>query len=164
MIMEGLVGPLTFAGGIVVTILLVPWERIKELSLIGVIGGLGVALLLVYLMQNIFGLWMFHGIDLVYINKIPLFLSAAWIPLIVIFSHLLAQYKHFWQIIAILFLFPGASAFFHLFFILNDMLTYNNWNLFLTGLVSLGIHLSIMIYLYSTGRLENILDIADFDY
>ena len=38
----------------------------------------------------------------------------------------------------------------------NQMLTYNNWNLAYTFLMGLLIHIGILMYLYVTGRVDNL--------
>lgn len=152
----GLAGPIIFIGGLVLMFLVVPWERIKELSLIGIVGGLGIAIVLIYIMQNALGLWTFFRVDLVNISGIPLFLAASWFPLIVLFSHFLNQYKNMPLLASTLLAFPLGATLLHLFLIANGMLVYTNWNLALTFILSLGIHLAITLYLYATGQLENL--------
>ncbi|GAW91581.1 hypothetical protein Nther_1715 [Calderihabitans maritimus] len=140
--------------------LVVPWERIKTLAAIGLVGGLGVGLVLGYLMQNVFGFWTYHHVDLVSIFGIPFFLVAGWIPVVIAFSHLLAQCKNIILVGVVLLAFPLSATFIHLLLLNNRMLTYHNWNLPLTFLISLGIHLAIAVYLNATGRLENLQGLA----
>lgn len=64
------------------------------------------------------------------------------------------------MILFVLLIFPLGATVIHYVLIANMMLTYNHWNLGLTFLVSLGIHLGIMAYLYLTGRLENFRTLA----
>jgi hypothetical protein len=154
LILENLAGPIIFIGGLILMLLIVPWERIKALFWVGIIGGLLVALILVYLMQNVYHFWVFHQVDLVYIFQIPFFVSAGWIPAIIVFSHLLTQYKSLVLIGIATLAFPTAATLIHILLIANKMLTYHNWNLVLTFLISLVIHIGIVGYLYVTGRFE----------
>ncbi|WP_258360904.1 hypothetical protein [Moorella sulfitireducens (nom. illeg.)] len=156
MVLEGLAGPIIFLGGLILMLLVVPWERVKELALIGLVGGLVLAFLVIYLMQNYLGFWAFRRVDLIGIGGIPLFLAASWFPLVITFSHLLAQYRSLLPVVLVLLAFPLGATLIHLLLRANGMLFYYNWNLPLTFILSLGIHLVIMLYLYATGRLENL--------
>ena len=89
--MKNYFGPVLFLILMVIMFILVPKERIKRFTMLGLVGGFGVALLLVALMQNLWHFWSFHQVDLLYIFKIPILLSAAWFPLEVIFAHLLIR-------------------------------------------------------------------------
>lgn len=150
-----------FAGGLILFIslffmfLVVPEQKIKEFFSIGLVGGLVLALILVYLMQNMFGFWNFHNVDIVTIGDIPLLLSAAWIPTIIIFSYLLVKFKTTSAISSIILGFPLAAVVVHYFLIDYQLLSYANWNLLYTFLVSLSIHLGIAYYLYRTNQLLN---------
>jgi len=98
----------------------------------------------------------FYEVDLISIAGIPLFLSLAWLPFVIAFSHLIAQYKSSILIIVLLAAFPIGATLIHLFLLNNNMLTYHNWSLFGTLLISLVIHLAIAFYLYITGQLINL--------
>lgn len=56
MVAENLAGMIFFILGTILMLILVPMDRIIKFSLVGLIGGLGVALALVHVMQNIFSL------------------------------------------------------------------------------------------------------------
>jgi hypothetical protein len=156
LILANLPGPLSFIGGLILMFLVVPWERVKELFWVGMIGGLLVALILVYLMQNTFGFWIFHQVDLVYIFRLPFFLSAAWIPVVILFSHFLIQSKSKLSAAITVLAFPTGSILFLYLLMINQMLTFHNWNLFFTFLVSLLIHLGIVSYLYASEQLKGL--------
>ena len=133
--------------------LLVPGKQIRQLFPVGLVGGFVLALLLVYVMQNLLGLWSFRQADFLIWGRIPLFLSAAWIPLEIIFGHLLTQYKKVFLMVVLIIGLPAGATFIHYLMIKNQMLFYRSWNLGLTFLVSLGIHLAIGLYLYYRGWL-----------
>ncbi|MGI6285845.1 hypothetical protein SEF58_08495 [Neomoorella humiferrea] len=156
MVLAGLAGPIVFLAGLILMLLVVPWERVKELALVGLVGGLALAFLVIYLMQNYFGFWAFRRVDLINVGGIPLFLAASWFPLIIVFSHLLAQYKNIMPLLLILLAFPLGATLLHLLLRANGMLFYRHWNLPLTFILSLGIHLVIMAYLYAAGMLDNL--------
>jgi len=136
--------------------IIVPWERIKKLAAEGLVIGLGIAITLIYIMQNMLGLWNFHLVDIVAVAQIPLLLSAAWVPAVIMFAHLLTQYKNWTLAVVVLLAFPLAATFLQLLLVTNNMLVFRNWNLFMTYFLSLGIHVVILGYLYYTNRLENL--------
>lgn len=155
MVLSNLVGPLLFLIGVVFMFLLVPMQRIRDLFNVGLVGGLAVALLLIFLMQNVLGFWNFRTIDLVNPGGVPFFIALSWLPFIIAFSHLLAQYHNTLLITLLLLAFPLGTVLVHLIFLYSRSLAYSDWNLFLTFFVSLAIHLALTLYLYLTGRLEN---------
>ncbi len=155
MTLVNLAGPLIFLVALASMFLIVTWKRIKELFWMGIIGGLALALILVLIMQNIYGFWVFYQVDLIYLFKIPFFLSAGWIPIIIIFSNYLLNTKNILLIAAIILSFSAGATGIHYLLIKNNMLTYNNWNLLLTYFQSLLIHIGITAYLYWSGWLGN---------
>ena len=137
-------------------VLVVPRERVMDLLLVGFTVGVVFAFALILLMQNVWGFWVFRGVDLFNILEVPFFLTVAWMPIIIAFSHLLAQYENFTMFGVILLGFPLGATIIHLILLANNMLVYTNWNLVYTFLISLGIHLAVMVYLHETGQLENL--------
>ncbi len=135
--------------------LVVPFQRIRELFWIGLIGGFGIGLLLIYMMQNVLGFWVFRNIDVISVAGVPLFIALSWFPFIIAFSHLLAQYHNVLLISLLLLAFPMGTVLIHALFLNNLALVYMNWNLYLTFFLSLVIHLLLALYLFTTGRLEN---------
>ncbi|MCL6639283.1 MAG: hypothetical protein K6T80_06345 [Firmicutes bacterium] len=156
MVLEDLFGPIAFLVGAIVMFLIVPWDRVKDRAFFGVVSGLGMALALIYLMQNIFGFWTFRGVDLVYLAGMPVFLAAVWTPLVITFAYLIAHYNNITMVVLILTGFPLIATIAHYFLVENRMLAYSNWNLVYTFFLAAGIHLGIALYLYLTGRLENL--------
>ncbi|MCG8402950.1 MAG: hypothetical protein MJA84_15370 [Firmicutes bacterium] len=161
MILEYFAGLLAFAGSSVLMFILVPWQRVKDSAAEGVIIGLGIAFALIYIMQNYLGLWNFNRADLINIAGIPFFLSAAWIPAVILFWHLLAQYKNWTLVLVVLLAFPLAATFVQLMLVNNNMLIFRNWNLYFTYLVSLSIHIAMLGYLYYTNRLNNLKEMVN---
>jgi hypothetical protein len=156
LILQNLAGPLIFVGGLILMFLVVPWERVKELFWVGVVCGLVVAVILVFLMQNIFGFWSFHQADLVYLFKVPLFISAGWLPVVIAFSHLLIRSDSFIPATVTILAFPAVATLVHALLIANHMLTYHHWSLFFTFLVALIIHIGIAGYLYASEQLRGL--------
>lgn len=170
MILGSLGGSLIFLASLIIMLYLVPWAEIKSLALLGLVGGLGVAIVLLYFMQNLLGFWEFYRVDLISIWDVPIFLSAAWVPTVITFSYLLLKFANYpaftdnkkytyeksslLAIGGLVLLFPLAATVVHFLLITNGMLFYHNWNLSLTFLVSLVIHLGILSYLYATGLLR----------
>lgn len=154
MIAANLAGMIFFILGTVLMLILVPMDRVIKFSLVGLIGGLGVALCLVHVMQNVFSFWVFKGVDLLYVRGIPIILSSAWIPIEITYSHLTTRAKSWLTRLGLLIAVPVAAAVAHYILILNKMLTYNFWNLTGTFMVSLAIHIALLAYLYFTGMIE----------
>lgn len=154
--MQNLPGPVIFLTGMVAMFLVVPWQRIKELFWVGMVGGVVVGIVLVHLWQNVFGFWVYPGpSDLVHIMNLPVFLILSWFSFIIVFAHLLAQYHSYFLIGLINFTFAAGAAVMHFLLLNEGMLIYNNWSLFATFILSLMIHLGITLFLYVTGHMLN---------
>lgn len=157
MSLVNLYGPLLFIIGMAAMFLVVPWRRIKELFLVGLNGGIVVGIVLIYLMQNILGFWVYPGpSDLVLLAGLPVFLIISWFPFIIVFAHLLAQYNSPILRGLIVLAFPAGAVLTHILMINDGALFYSNWSLFGTFLLSLAIHLGIALALHGLGRLENV--------
>lgn len=126
---------------------MVPPRRILALGWTGVFGGFYLAVLLLLFMQNVRGFWFFKAVDVYYVYRIPFFLCLAWMPIVIVFGHLLIQSRTPLQKWGILLLFPAGAALIHYLLIQNGMLIYRHWNLFGTFLVSWAIHAAIFGYL-----------------
>ncbi len=142
-----LAGLIIFTGSLFLMFLTVPWLQIKRFALFGVVSGLAIAFALILVMQNWLGLWTFYRVDPLYINGIPLLLSAAWVPTEIVFAHFLSQYRQPFLRLWLIFFIPAISVGIHFVLIWNRMLTYRYWNLSATFLVSLAIHLGLALYL-----------------
>ena len=144
---ENLMGLIIFTGSLFLMLLTVPWHEIKRFAIFGAVGGLGMAIIFILIMQNWLDFWTFHRVDFLYLGKIPFFLSAAWTPTEIFFAHFLNQQKNTLRRFLIIVSIPAAAVVIHLILMWNDMLTYHHWNLFLTFLVSVGIHAGFAYYL-----------------
>ena len=153
MLMENIFGMVVFGSSIVLLFLTVPWQRIKEFALLGLIAGVLLAVILVHIMQNLLGVWIFHRADFT-VFGIPVFLSLAWTPLEIFFAHFLSNYRNILLIIGIILALPLGATFLHFLMLENKMLTYHHWNLMWTFLFSLAIHLGIAYYIYATGKIK----------
>lgn len=156
MLYEGLAGVFLLAGGLALMLLVVPLERIVKLLPVGLVGGLGAAFLLIYLLQNVFGYWTYNRADVLHVLGVPFLVAASWAPFVIIFSHLLSQYDDIFLMGLNLAFFPLGGTVVHVIMLANQMLTYNNWNLAYTFLMGLLVHIGILMYLYVTGRIDNL--------
>jgi len=147
------ISPVIFLFLLIIMFLIVPYTQILKFLNLGLIGGLVVALVLIYFMQNFYGYWDFVNIDIWHFIEIPIFLSAAWIPVVIIFAHFLNKIDYLSPLIFIILIFPAGATFLHYLFIYFDLLAYSDWNLFYTFLVSLGIHSGITYYLFIRNQL-----------
>ena len=147
MYFQNLLGLIIFSAAFLLMILTVPWEEIKRFAGFGIISGLGIAGFLLLVMQNWLGLWIYHQVDLIYVARIPIILSAAWVPAEIFFAHFLDRNSQpILRLVLILFL-PAVAVGAQFFQIWNHMLTYHNWNYLGTYFVSLGIHGGLAFYL-----------------
>lgn len=156
MLFPNLAGPVIMAAGLIFMFLVTPYERIKELFWFGLVGGLILALVLIHLMQNVFGFWQFQRTDLLVVQGVPVLLAAAWTPVVIAYGHLLAQYRSVALAAAAVLVFPAVATLIHAVLLLNNMLFYAGWSLPMTFAFSLAIHLALLGWLYLTGRLENL--------
>lgn len=111
---------------------------------------------MIYLLQNVFGYWTYNRADVLHILGVPFLVAASWAPFVIIFSHLLSQYDDIFLVGLNLAFFPLGGTVVHVIMLANQMLTYNNWNLAYTFLMGLLIHIGILMYLYVTGRIDNL--------
>lgn len=142
-----LMGFLVFAIILSLMFLVVPWEGIKRFSLFGVVSGLGIAFGLLFVMQNWLGLWVFHRVDFFYLGRIPLILSAAWVPTEIIFAYYFSRYQHPLFRLSLILLIPLMVVAIHFIQIMNRSLLYHHWNYAGTYLVSLCVHFGLAFYL-----------------
>jgi hypothetical protein len=146
--LEHMMGLIIFAGSLLVMLSTVPWAEIKRFALFGLSGGLGVGAVLTLVMQNWLGLWVFRQVDLLYLDRIPLLLLAAWTPTEIFFAHFLSRYQHLWPRLLLILFIPAISVAVHFIQLWNGMLIYRHWNLLGTFLLSLAIHVSLAYYLH----------------
>lgn len=147
MFFKNLMGLIIFTGALLLLILTVSLSEIKRFAVFGLVSGLGIAFTLILLMQNWLGLWTFHQVDLLNFIRIPLFLSAAWVPAEIFFAHFLSQYQHPWLRVLLLLFLPAIAVGIHFILIWNQMLTYYYWDYWGTFFISLGIHIGLALYL-----------------
>lgn len=151
-----LVSPILFFLLSIMIYIIIPEKEIKPFLGLGLVGGLGIALVLLLIMQNMRGYWIFKNIDVLNIKQIPVFLSATWIPVIILFAYLLSRTQKLISIIFLVLVFPLGATIIHFTFLKFKLLTYNNWNLFYTFLISLSIHLGITYFLINTRQLSKL--------
>ncbi len=147
-ILRNLVGPIIFLIGATLVFYIIPKEKIKKLLPFGLIAGLGIALLLLYLMQEVWGRWLFYRVDLLYFYEIPFFLSLAWLPMVMLFAYFLKTSSHNLFSFIVILAFPLGATLVHWGLLHNRMLVYHRWDLLGTFGVSLLIHSVLYVYLY----------------
>ncbi len=155
MVVQGVAGIVVFTAASALMVAVVPRDRAQRFLGVGLVGGLGVAVALVFLMESVFGFWDFRGAD-IRILGVPAFLTLAWIPIVITYSHWLTESRSTVAAAASLLAFPLAAVATHLALLRLDLLAYNSWTLVMTFTISLGIHLAIGAYLHATGQLPNL--------
>lgn len=103
-------GLITFSGAFILMLLTVPWREVKRWSLFGLISGLGVAIILLLVMQNWLGLWVFRKVDFFYLGRIPIILSAAWTPAEIFFAHFFIRYQNSSLRLLMIFFLPALAV------------------------------------------------------
>lgn len=147
-------GVIIFGGLMLVMFLVVPMERIRQLGLFGFLSGVLLPFLVIHIMQNVLGLWMHHRVDPVYLAEIPVFFAISWLPAVIIFAHFMVQYRTPVLRFLLLLAAGGGVAGIQLLLIANNMLTFNNWSLFESFLLTILIHLGLLGVLHLMGHLN----------
>lgn len=154
MVFENAAGIMAFGGLTVIMMLVVPWERIRALFVFGLLFGVGLPFIVIGVMQNLFGFWIYRGVDPVTLAGIPVFLAITWFPSVMVFAHLLVQYRS--PLLRILLLVAVAVAVTGLQYALalNNMLVTQNWTLTGTFFLTLFIHTGMVPALHFMGHLD----------
>ncbi len=154
MVLENAVGLISLGGLTVFMFLVVPWERIRALLTFGLIFGVGMPFIVIGLMQNLFGFWDYRGVDPVTLAGIPVFLAVTWFPSVIIYAHLLVQYRSPLLRILLWLAVAGAVAALQYALHLNNMLVFQNWTLTGTFFLTLFIHAGLATALHFMGHLD----------
>lgn len=148
-------GPAAFVGMVILMLLVVPLKPMKRFLWMGVIGGFGLALVLLSIMQSLLGFWMFLDVDLVYINNIPVTLSAVWLPMVIIFSYFVsAGINNTARTAAIIAVFALIPVIAHWLLLTQGLLLYSNWSLLYTFMLALAIHIMLYAYLHLASQVR----------
>ncbi len=154
MYFPNMAGVIIFGALMVVMVLVVPLEKIRKLAVFGLLSGVLLPFLVIHIMQNVLGLWIHRGIDPVTIADIPVFFAITWLPAVIMFAHFIVQYRSFVLVILLLMAVGGGVAGIQFLLIANNMLTFNNWVLFESFLLTMGIHLGLIGVLHLMGHLD----------
>ena len=146
-------GPVVFAAVTVAMLLVVPVERIRRFALFGGIFGGVLPFLVIGMMQNILGLWQYRGVDPVNLAGIPVFLALTWAPSVVIFAHLLLQYRSLLLRLLLLLSVGAGVTWLQYLHLQNNMLHFNNWNLAETFVLTVFLHTGMIMALHFMGHL-----------
>lgn len=140
--------PFVFVAALVLMFFLVPQDRIMRFLLFGLVGGFGIGIILLYLMTPILGFWQFNVPGIIMVSGIPVLLAAAWIPLEIIYAHYFPKNNNKWTVLAYLLSLPVLSVAFHWLAIELGQMSYHNWSLAGTLLISVIIQTALAFYLY----------------
>jgi hypothetical protein len=150
-----LTGPAAFLGAATLMLIIIPQEYIKKFLWMGIVGGFVLAILLLSIMQNVFGFWRFGDVDVVYIYNIPLTLSAVWIPLVIMFSYLVSTSRHHpVRIAALVAVFAAIAAISHWFLLTQGLLFFRNWSLLYTLILAMIIHVILYAYIQLASQVK----------
>lgn len=136
-------------------LLALPRKETGQFWRVGLVGGFGTALLLTYLMSNIFGFWKFVAGDII-LGGIPLFLAATWLPLVIMYCYFVSKSREILHLILATAGFAALATAAHWYFIRTDILIYSGWSLLYTFILAAVIHTAVLYYLYATKQLAGL--------
>lgn len=149
-----LTGLVAFVASLGVMFFLVPTKYIGRYLWIGLIGGMGLAVLLNIVMQNVLGYWQFHDVDILYLSRVPMFLAGVWAPLVVVFAYLVRTSRSLYLTGLIIGAFAAAASFAHWFMIIQGTLVYQNWTLLGTFILAAILHSGLFYYVHLATEAE----------
>lgn len=150
-------GPVAFIGTAVLMMLVVPRTYIQRYVWMGIVGGLLLAVLLLIIMQNILGFWIFSDIDLLYFYNTPMSLAAVWMPLVIMFSYFVnAGNSNLTRSAALIGAFALLATIAHWFMLTEGLLVYRNWSLVYTFILAGVIHAMLYVYLQLANQAKNL--------
>ncbi|GAB6098805.1 hypothetical protein JCM16358_06840 [Halanaerocella petrolearia] len=130
---------------------LVPTERVIELLPFGLVGGFGVAVIVQYLAVDLFNLWQFKA-ELLSIKGIPVGILLSWIPPVIIFGHFWRELGSNLERGAYILGFAVATTIMEYVFVVTGYRKYLYWNVYLTFLLAVVIHIGLGYYLAVASR------------
>ncbi|MEW5785366.1 MAG: hypothetical protein AB1767_09890 [Bacillota bacterium] len=154
MILENLTGLLILGALTVSMLLVVPWEKIRQLAVFALLFGMLFPFAVIGIMQNLLGFWRYRGVDWVNLAGIPVFLALAWAPSVIIFAYLIIQYRSpLLRLLLLLAVGAGVAGiqFLHL---LNNNLTFQNWTLTGSFFLAVIIHTGLLVVMHLMGYLQ----------
>lgn len=151
-----LTGPASFVGMVIVMLFMVPRVEITRFLWMGLVGGLFLAILLLSIMQNLLGFWIFGDVDFLYLYNIPIALSAVWMPMVITFSYLVSLGVHnMARIAALIVIFASIPVIAHWFLLTQGLLVYIHWSLIHTFMLASAIHVMLYGYLYLSSYVKH---------
>lgn len=150
-------GPLAFIGAAVLMMIVVPRTCIQRYVWMGIVGGLLLAVLLLIIMQNVLGFWIFTDIDLLYLYNTPMSLAAVWLPLVIMFSYFVnAANSNPTRSAALIVAFALLATIAHWFLLTEGLLVYRSWSLVYTFILAGVIHAVLYAYLQLANQAKNL--------
>lgn len=149
-----LTGIVIFIAGLGVMFLVVPGKYVGRYVWFGLIGGLGMAIVLTSVMQNILGYWQFHDVDILYLSRVPIFLAGVWAPLVMAFAYLVRASKSLYLTGLIIVVFAAAASMAHWFMLIQGTLVYQNWTLLGTFGLAFILHGVLFYYVHLATEAE----------
>ncbi len=148
---KSLVYPVFFMMLTIIMLVMVPRRRIVDLLPFGLIGGLGIALLVQSAAILYLGLWQWKYTEPFGWRGLPLFISAAWIPVEIIFAHYIHETPKEMTLPYVLG-FAGAATAVDWWFVRGGYQVPIRWSVFSTFVLGLVIHALLALYVLSVSR------------
>lgn len=149
--MTPMIWAIVFVVSTILMVVVVPRRQVADFLLFGLVGGLGVALVMLYFFVPLLGYWRFAPADILTFQGIPLLLAMAWIPIEIIYGWALTRGEGLAPFLAVIG-FPLAATLGHYGLILNGNLAYAHWSLSKTFLLALFIHAGLAAYILAQVR------------
>lgn len=131
--------------------LLVPVHNINRLLLFGLIGGLGVALVVMSLMDPILHLTRYNFASIPGFLGIPVLAAVAWIPVEIIFANYLPKMRTKTNVYLYVAGFAVGATVLDYASLLLGIREFIRWNLVYTFILAIVIHAVLAYYLRVTG-------------
>lgn len=132
---------------LVITLVLVPLERIKQLFVYGFIGGTVLAVI-IFFVADILDLW--ETVGSIEVFNVPILPTIAWFFPVVVFANFFPKSDLLISKILYILLFAVGSVVVQYTFTVLGMWINIKWSLFYTFLLAIGTHTFLSLYLMST--------------
>jgi len=134
----------------IMMLIAVPRTKILQLLPVGAIGGFGLSLLLNALLVTVLGWWRFNFANIFSLAGIPMFITLAWTPVVIIYAYYLYFVKGFNRVISYMLGFTLATGLFVHWLAAGGFITLIRWNSLYTYFLAFILYSPVTYYLLQT--------------
>ncbi|PKM47251.1 MAG: hypothetical protein CVV03_04525 [Firmicutes bacterium HGW-Firmicutes-8] len=138
---------------VVMMLIAVPRTKIIQFLPVGAIGGFGLSLLLNALLVTVLGWWRFNFANIFSLAGIPIFITLAWTPVVIIYAYYLDFVKGFNRVISYMLGFTLATGLYVHWLAAGGFITYIRWNSLYTFVLAFILYSPVTYYLLKTRNL-----------